>query len=119
MTGVQTCALPICFPVTIRRPGALLIGDSLGWFGSLSDGGSFVSYGYLGLDDSLPVYGSLKGFGSFVYFGSLSLADSLQYLVLFDTVTHFVALVLSCPLVRSAPMVLSDVLTRSGGLDLS
>ena len=51
--------------MTLGRAGALLIGDSLRWLGSLSDGGSFVSYGYLGLDDSLPVYGSLKGFGSF------------------------------------------------------
>ena len=30
MTGVQTCALPICFPVTISRPGSLtaLVGPS-------------------------------------------------------------------------------------------
>ena len=25
MTGVQTCALPICFPVTIRLAGVLIV----------------------------------------------------------------------------------------------
>ena len=29
MTGVQTCALPICFPVTIAAPG----NSNYGWFG--------------------------------------------------------------------------------------
>ena len=33
MTGVQTCALPICFPVTIGRAGYILVGNAelSGW----------------------------------------------------------------------------------------
>jgi len=34
--------------MTLGRPGALLIGDSLRWLGSLSDGGSFNFIGSLG-----------------------------------------------------------------------
>ena len=63
--------------MTLGRPGALSIGDSLRWLGSLSDGGSFNCFGSIYPADSLSCHGSLLTGGSFVYFGSLSLADSL------------------------------------------
>ena len=65
--------------MTLGRSGALLIGDSLRWLGSLSDGGSFVYFGSLSLADSLQYFGSLFTSGSFIYFGSLRMTDSLLY----------------------------------------
>ena len=83
MTGVQTCALPICFPVTIGRVTA----------NTVDDAGFGFAYGSCKILDML-------GYGSFIGTGNNKKADiTKQYLGL-DTFFR-------CWLIRRSIMIFS------------
>ena len=75
MTGVQTCALPICFPVTIITE---LSGSHSN--GSISDFSGYVSPTYSTSDSLYPgKYFSFNGFNTKIEYAPISLKENMSW----------------------------------------